>query len=91
MVLESNGTAASKGPGATYSFTMSFRLFDRNGFFMALEDLKNAGVWADDEGPLDNTIEQNLEILIEHLDVLATYRGLDNIAYMDIGIERAPQ
>jgi hypothetical protein len=87
MSLESSGTAQEE----TYSFTMTFRIFDRDALDDALNDLKSAEVWADDEGPDDNTIEENLEILVEHLDVLATYRERDNIAYTDIGIERVAQ
>jgi hypothetical protein len=71
-----------------YSFTMTFRIFDHDAFELALEDLQHAKVWGDEEGPDDNTIEQNLEILVEHLDVLATYRENDNTSYYDIGIER---
>ena len=75
----------------TYSFTMKFRIFDQDAFEMALEDLQNAKVWAEDEGPADNTIEQNLEILVEHLDVLADYRGNKTTGYYDIGIEKVSQ
>ena len=74
-----------------YSFTLAFRIFDRDAYGMALEDLQNAKVWAKDEGPEDNTIEQNLEILVEHLDVLADYRGNKTTGYYDIGIERVAQ
>ena len=65
-------------------------IFDPDAYEMALEDLVNADIWAEDEGPADNTIEENLEILVKHLDVLATYRELDNIAFMDIGLTQVP-
>jgi len=84
MVLESEQEQHEK----VHSFTMSFRIFDPDAYEMALEDLQNAEVWAEDEGPQDNTIEENLEILVKHLDVLAYYRERQNIAFMDIGIEQ---
>jgi len=84
MTLELNPSPE----GEVYSFTMTFRIFDQDAFDLALEDLGNAEVWSDDEGPDDNTVEENLEILVEHLDVLAHYRGNLTTAYTDIGIER---
>ena len=80
-----------ESPEQTYSFTMTFRIFDQDAYELALEDLQNAEVWGEGEGPQDNTIEQNLEIVVEHLDVLATYRGNDTTHYLDIGLEKVPQ
>lgn len=70
------------------TITMSFRIFDQEAFEFALEDLANADVFGEGEGPEDNTVEENLEILITHLDVLANYRENMTTSFYDIGIER---
>lgn len=87
MVMESKEPEDEK----VYSFTMAFRIFDQDAFELALEDLQYGGVWDKGEGPADNTTVQNLEILVEHLDVIASYRGNETTAYTDIGIERVSQ
>jgi len=85
--LESLETdAGPKAPVVTV--TMHFRIFDQEAFDFALEDLVNADVFGEGEGPEDNTVEENLEILITHLDVLANYRENMTTSFYDIGIER---
>lgn len=71
-----------------HTVTIHFLIFDQDAFDLALEDLKHADVFGEGEGPEDNTIEENLDVLLCHLDSLASYRGLNNIAFYDVGIER---
>lgn len=80
--------ATTESESKVYSFTMSFRIFDHDAFQWALEDLENAYVCGEGEGLGDNSIEENLEILVKHLDVLAIYRELDTISFISIGIEQ---
>jgi hypothetical protein len=89
--VESEWESAEEAGAKVYSFTMAFRIYDYDAYQLALEDLQNGEVWAEGEGPEDNTVAENLEILVEHLDVLADYRERQNIAYTDIGIERVTQ
>jgi hypothetical protein len=72
----------------TFTITMTFKMFDQDAFDDALNDLQAAGVWGEGEGPDDNTIEENLDILVCHMDVLATYRERENVAWYDVGLER---
>jgi hypothetical protein len=79
---------ATESPPHVHTVVMHFIVFDEDAFNMALEDLENAEVFGEGEGPGDNSTEENLDILVCHLDVLANYRGLENIAFYDVGIER---
>ena len=87
-MAESARESARELDGQVFSFTMGFRILDQDAYEMALEDLKNAEVWAEDEGPDDNTVEENLEIIVNHLDVLAYHREQHVISYIDLGLER---
>lgn len=71
-----------------HTVTIHFVIFDQDAFDLAMEDLQHADVFGDDEGPDDNTIVENLDLLLCHLDVLASYREAENISFYDVGIER---
>lgn len=71
-----------------YTVTYRFRIFDEEALKDALEDLRFGGVFGDGESHEDNTIEENLDILLGHLDVLADVREIANVAFYDVGIER---
>lgn len=71
------------------TITLNFELVDEDLLDQALEDLKEAQVWAEDEGPQDNTVEENVDILVEHLDVLAQHRGV-LIDWEHVGLKRLP-
>lgn len=86
--LESNGTPEVKETDTIYSFTMGFKIFDQDAYELALQDLFDAGVWAEAGWQGGNTIAQNIELLVENLDTLADYRGYSDTSYLDIGIEK---
>jgi len=68
--------------------TMRFRIFDEDAFEMALEDLEHAEVFGEGESAADNTVEENIGILITNLDVIANYRETETTCFLDVGIER---
>lgn len=84
--LESTLESPVESPFKVFTITMHFRITDRSSFEQALDDLYAAGVWGEDEGPHENTVEENLEILVKHLDVLATYREEAAVHFEDVGL-----
>jgi len=89
--MESEWESAEEAGTKVYSFTMAFRIYDYDAYQLALEDLQNAEVWGEGEGPEDNTVAENLEIIVEHLHLIAEQRERHDVAYTDIGIERVTQ
>lgn len=86
--LESSLESSRECDGQVFTITMSFRMVDQNLFDIAINDLEDAEVWGEDEGPDDNTIEENIDILVGHIDVLSYHREQHNIGWCEMGLER---
>ncbi|MGE3483497.1 MAG: hypothetical protein AB7L09_02075 [Nitrospira sp.] len=73
--------------GKTYTVSYKLRVFDEDALEQAMEDLQDADVFAAGESWHDNSVEQNLEILVLHLDVLARYRESETYDLLSCGVE----
>jgi hypothetical protein len=74
--------------GQVFTVTMNFRMVDQNAFDDAVSDLDAADVWGEDDGPDNNTIEELIDIMVGHIDVLAHHREQPNVGWLDMGLER---
>jgi hypothetical protein len=73
--------------GKTYEVKYRLRVFDEEALELAMDDLQDADVFGDGESWRDNTVEENLDLLILHLDVLARYRESETYDLMSCGVE----
>lgn len=74
--------------GNTYEINLKLRVFDEEALELAFEDLENSQVIPPGETYKDNTIEENLALILKNLDVLANYREIETIAFIDMGFEQ---
>lgn len=73
--------------GKTYEVKYRLRVFDEDALEMAMDDLQGAEVFGPGESWKDNTVEENLDLLILHLDVLARVRESEDYDLMSCGVE----
>lgn len=73
--------------GKVYEIGFKFRVFDEDALELAFEDLENAEVFGPGESYKDNTVEENLALVLKHLDVIARFRELESISFIDMGFE----
>ena len=71
----------------TFEVRLKLRVFDEGALELAFEDLENAGVLTDGLSYKDNTIEENLSLLVKNLDMIAVFREAENVCFVDMGFE----
>lgn len=73
--------------GKTYEVRFKFRVFDEEGLALAFEDLENAKVYTGSVKAAKRTVKENLAAIIRNLDVLAEFRELETLSFLDMGFE----
>jgi hypothetical protein len=68
--------------------SMTLRIISRSLFDRALAELREAGAIAFDEADYNNTDAENLDIVVCSRDILAHDRGVDQISWHDLGLQR---
>lgn len=73
--------------GMTYEVSIKLRVFDREALTLAFEDLENSGVIAEGESYKDNTVQENLALILKNLDLIANFREVESVSFIDMGFE----
>ena len=73
--------------GKTYEVKYRVRVFDEEALELALDDLQECDVFGKGESWKDNTVQENLDLLILHLDALAHFRGSETYDLLSCGVE----
>lgn len=73
--------------GQTFEINIKVRVFDEDALELAFEDLENAEIIPKGDDPNSYTVEQKIAMLIKNVDLLADYREIQSVCFIDMGFE----